>query len=234
MRSRGMVGVTAFVLATVATLAMFLYLHGVKHSAETGGAQATVVVSKKDLPAGTSMDAVISQGDLTTATIPAKDEVAGAVTSAEQLKGRVTNTPILAGEQIPVARLQGSTSLPGGTIGIPAGYEGVTLQLEAQRMVGGQIHASDHVAIYGSFAPPVSPTVTVTLVPDVKVLRVSKPSTVDQAANQGTMLLTVALRPQDAEKVLFGQEHGSVWMALLAPGQAGQQRPPVYAQGVLR
>ena len=31
----------------------------------------------------------------------------------------------LTGEQIPVARLQGSTSLPGGAIGIPTGYEAV-------------------------------------------------------------------------------------------------------------
>ena len=233
MKAKGMVGVTAFVLAAVAALAMFLFLHGVQHSASNGGAQATVVVAKKDLPAGTSMDAVISQGDLTTATIPAKDEVSGAVTSAEQLKGRVTSTPILAGEQIPVARLQGSTSLPGGTIGIPAGYEGMTLQLEQQRLVGGTLHPSDHVAIYGSFDPPVSSAVTVTLVPDVKVLKVAKPSTVDQASNQGE-LLTLALRPQDAEKVVFAQEHGTVWMALLAPGQAGQSKPPVTAGGVLK
>jgi pilus assembly protein CpaB len=233
MRGKGMVGVTAFALAAIAAFAMFLFLHGVQHSATSSGAQATVVVSKKDLPAGTSMDAVISQGDLTTATIPAKDEVNGAVTSAEQLKGRVTSTPILAGEQIPVARLQGSTSLPGGTIGIPAGYEGVTLQLEQQRLVGGTLHPSDHVAIYGSFDPPVSPTVTVTLVPDVKVLKVAKPSTVDQASNQGT-LLTLALRPQDAEKVVFAQEHGTIWIALLAPGQPGQSKPPMFAGGVLR
>ena len=84
MKAKGMVGVTAFVLAAVAALAMFLFLHGVQHSASSSGAQATVVVAKKDLPAGTSMDAVISQGDLTTATVPAKDEVAGAVTSVEQ------------------------------------------------------------------------------------------------------------------------------------------------------
>jgi len=102
MRSRGMVGVTAFILAAVATMAIFLYLHGVKHSADTGGAQVSVIVSKKDLPAGTSMDTVISQGDLTTETIGAKTEVTGAITSVVQLKGRVTSTPILAGEQIPL------------------------------------------------------------------------------------------------------------------------------------
>jgi len=234
MRSRGLVGITAFIMAAIATMAIFLYLHGVKHSADTGGAQVTVIVSKKDLPAGTSMDGVISQGDLTTETIGSKTEVTGAITSVVQLKGRVTSTPILAGEQIPVARLQGSTSLPGGAIGIPTGFEAVTIQLEAQRMVGGALHPSDHVTIYGSFDQPVSQPVTVTLVPDVKVLKVSRPSTVDQASSQGDTLLTVALRAPDAEKVVFAQEHGTVWMALLAPGQSGQAKPPVYSGGVLK
>ena len=67
----------------------------------------------------------------------------------------------------------------------------------------------------------------------VKVLKVAKPSTVDQASSQGT-LLTLALRPQDAEKVVFAQEHGTIWIALLAPGQPGQSRPPLFAGGVLK
>jgi pilus assembly protein CpaB len=233
MKSRGMVGVVAFLLASVATMTLFLYVHGVKKKAETGGTQVSVVVSKKDIPAGTSMDVLIGEGDFTTETIPATAQIDGAITSLEQLKGHVTSVPILAGEQIPVARLQGSTELPGGTLGIPAGFEATTLQLESQRIVGGTLHPGDHVEIYGSFAPPVAPHVTVTLVPYVKVVRVSKPSTADQATNQGT-LVTMALRPQDAERVIFGQEHGFVWMALVPPGQSGQRKAPVYIRGLLK
>ena len=131
MRSRGMVGLVAFGLATVATFSIFLYVHEVKQRAVTGGAQATVVVSKKDIPTGTSFDTLIAQGAFTTETIPRKTEVQGAVTSLEQLKGRRTSVPILAGEQIPMARLQGSTALPGGAFGIPTGYEAMTLQLDS-------------------------------------------------------------------------------------------------------
>src|SRR5213593_3829260 len=202
MKSRGMVGLVAFLLATVATAALFFYVHGIKRQAESGGGSVTVIVSKQDIPTGTDLDTLISSGAFTQTSIEEKDQVQGAVTSLEQLKGRRTAVPILAGEQIPIARLQGSTELPGGALGIPSGFQAMTVQLETQRIVGGVVHAGDHVAIYGSFQPPVSPNVTVTLVPDVKVLRVTRPSTVDQASSQGTIMM-LALRPADTERVVF-------------------------------
>src|SRR5947208_6481831 len=93
MRSRGMVGLVAFLLATIATFSIFLYVHGVKHKAETGGAQVTVIVSKKDIPAATNLDTLITAGTFTTETIPKASEVQGAVSSLEQLKGRRTSAP---------------------------------------------------------------------------------------------------------------------------------------------
>src|SRR5947208_16801113 len=88
MRSRGMVGLVAFLLATIATFSIFLYVHGVKRKAETDGAQVTVVVSKRDMPAATNLDTLIAGGAFTSEAIPRTDEVQGAVTSLEQLKGR--------------------------------------------------------------------------------------------------------------------------------------------------
>ena len=224
-----MVGLVAFLLATIATFSIFLYVHGVKRKAETGGAQVTVVVSKKDIPAATNLDTLITTGTFTTETIPRTSEVQGAVTSLEQLKGRRTSVPILAGEQIPVARLQGSTELPGGTFGIPTGYEAVTLQLESTRIVGGLVQTGDHVSLYATFQPPVTQYETVTLVPDVRVLRIIRPTT--DHPTDGTMV-TMALRPSDAQRVVFAQETGAVWMALQPPGQSGVRIPPVQVGGI--
>jgi len=235
MRSRGMVGVIAFGLTAVATLTIFLYVHSVKRKAETGGAQATVIVSKKDIPAGTNMDTLISQGSFTTQSVLAKDEVSGAVTSLQQLRGRVSSVPILTGEQIPAARLQGSTNLPGGALGIPAGMDGETIQLETQRIIGGVLQQGDHVQVLESFAPPVAPQyVTVVAVPDVKVLRVARSTTTQQTSQPGVSLVTMALRPQDAQRVTFGMEHGTVWLSILPPGQTGHPSGPLYIGALLK
>ena len=231
MKSRGMVGVVAFLLAGVATMAVFLYVHGVKQKAETGGATVEVIVSKQDIPAGTNMDTLIAEGAFTQQTIPESTLVEGAATSLKQLDGRVTSVPILTGEQIPVARLQGSEELPGGTIGIPDGYEAVTIQLDPERVGDGTIQRGDHVTVFGTFrgvaaqgSPSGGADMTVSLVPDVKILKISKPDL--QRPTDGTMV-TMALRPRDALKVVFAKENGFVWLALLPPGETGAGQPPL-------
>jgi hypothetical protein len=46
--------------------------------------------------------------------------------------------------------------------------------------------------------------------------------------------VTMALRPRDAQRVVFGQENGSVWLGLLPPGQAGTAQPPFTTGQVVR
>ncbi|MFN2545510.1 MAG: Flp pilus assembly protein CpaB [Actinomycetota bacterium] len=230
MKSRGMVGLVAFLLAGVATMAVFLYVHGVKQNVETKTAEISVIVSKADIPAGSRMDSLIDSGSFTSQSIPRTAVVDGAVTSLQQLRGRVTSVPILAGEQIPAARLQGSTELPGGAIGIPTGFEALTVQLDPERAGDGTVQRGDHVTVFGTFrgvSAPHSQTgqmdVTATLVADVKVLKITKPN-----AEQPTdgVMVTLALTPRDATKVVFAKENGFVWLGLLPPGQTGTQQPP--------
>jgi hypothetical protein len=39
--------------------------------------------------------------------------------------------------------------------------------------------------------------------------------------------VTLELLPTDAEKVVFAQQNGTVWLALLVPGEEGVSAPPV-------
>ena len=105
----------------------------------------------------------------------------------------------------------------------------MTLQLESTRIVGGLIQTGDHVSLYATFQPPVTQYETVTLVPDVRVLRVIKPNA--DHPTDGT-LVTMALRPGDAQQVVFAQENGSVWMALQPPGQAGTRTKTTAVGGI--
>jgi pilus assembly protein CpaB len=152
MRARGLTGVIAFVLAAAATIGVFLYVHGVKdNNKTTAGNVTTVIVSKQDIPAGTKLDDLISGGGLTTLQVPSNAVVPGAVTEVSQLQGRTTSSFILHGEQITTARLQGETAFrTGGVLGIPKGYEAVTVQLEAQRVVNNVIQTGDHVVVYAT------------------------------------------------------------------------------------
>lgn len=228
MKSKGMVGLLALIMAAVATAAMFLYVRGVRENAQSTASTIDIVVAKEDIPAGTNLDDLITEGAFTSAAFDESVVIEGAVRDLEELQGRTTAVPILANEQISSARLQGSQELAGGVLGIPANHEAMTLALDAQRQVGRDVVAGDHITIFGSFKPPVNdPAVTVNIVNDVRVLKVFTNEIVAGDDDAQETMMTLALRPRDIQRVVFAKEHGTVWYSLLAPGEGGTDNRPV-------
>jgi pilus assembly protein CpaB len=95
--------------------------------------------------------------------------------------------------------------------------------LDPQRAVGGRLVAGDEVGVFVSQAEPVSThavlhRVLVTQVqgapapaaPDADTATVSAAS----AAPTGSLLVTLALTAEQAEGVVFGAEHGTLWLSL--------------------
>jgi len=246
MKGRGLVVFLALILATLATAGVFMYSRGVQGTAQTGGTMVPVVVTKVDIPARSDLDQLIKDDQFKTIQVPASVVVDGAVTSVDQLAGKNNSVAILAGEQIPGARISGN--VPGGALAIPEGMQAITVSLDAPRGVAGAINSGDHVTIYSTFkdAPDKGAekeTTTVVLVPTAELLAVYRPlasSTFggDEAATTGEQLpgslaVTVALTPEDAQRFVFSMESGSPWFGLLPPDESGQPMEPItFAQVV--
>jgi pilus assembly protein CpaB len=257
MRSRGLVVVLALILATLATAGVFLYARGVKEDAKTGGTLVTVIVSKVDVPTNTFLNDLISNGDFTTLEVPKDAVINDAVTSVDELRNKRNSVPIFAHEQIPISRLQGGGEVPGGILGIPDGYQAITISLAAPRAVGSSMVAGDNVTIYATFSDVDSSQLkkggttttttekttfsvdeTVVLVPEAQILRVVRPNTTEGSFGQqtqqdleGNVSVTLALLPEDAQKFVFALEQGAIWLSLLPPDQKGVPEKPVsYAQ----
>ncbi len=253
-------------LAVAAAAAVFLYVTNVRRHAETGGGTVAVVVSKDDIPAGTDLNPLIEQGTFQMRTVLRDDLIAGAVTDVHQLRGQRTAYPILAGEQIAAARLQGQLQAPGGLLGIPEGHEAITVSLDAPRAMAGALGEGDDITIYATFdnvpvaelraksvtvtessttatglKATVSPTSTVVLVPQVQVLRVygsiaagGIPGSEQAQQTTGDVSVTLALLPEDAQKLVFAMEQGTVWLGLLPPNASGKDLKPVSFAQVLK
>lgn len=203
MRSRSLVVVLALILATLATVGVFLYARGVKEDAKTGGDLVTVVVAKDDIQANTDLNNVIADEGFTTLDIPQDALVEDAVTDVNQLKNRRNSVFIVAGEQIPLSRVEGG-EVPGGVLSIPEGYQAITVALGAPRAIGAALSGGDDVTILATFEDVVveekgkknqqqqttttttatgqqqqqeeqGVAATVVLVPQVQVLRVAVP-----------------------------------------------------------
>ena len=255
MKGRGLVVFLALILATLATAGVFMYSRGVKEEAKTGGTMVQVVVANQDIPARTDLDQLIKDEQFRIIQVPETAVVSGAVTSIDQLRGQNNSAAIVAGEQIPEARITGE--LQGGVLSIPPGMQALSVALDGPRAITGAIGVGDHVAIYATFkdvpqgidcglviglgSSENGKKCTVALVPSVEILAVNRPlaagtpgtSETDQQVEQlpSSLSLTMALDPEDAEHFVFSLEVGSVWLGLLPPDENGTQLPPIsYAQ----
>jgi Flp pilus assembly protein CpaB len=248
MKGRGLVVFLALILATLATAGVFMYSRGVQDEANSGGTMVQVIVSKVDFPARTDLDQLIKDDQFRTIQVPESVVVDGAVTSLDQLAGKSNSQAILAGEQIPAARISGA--VPGGALAIPEGMQAINVSLDAPRAVAGVIAAGDHVTLYGTYSDVTDiktgeklPTMTTVLVPTVEVLAVFRPTSstsftegddeVAQPEAVGAVSVTFALSPEDAQRFVFTMEAGRVWLGLLPPDETGQNRPEVTFAEVL-
>jgi Flp pilus assembly protein CpaB len=256
MRSRGLVVGIALVLAIVAAAAVILYTNKVKEDAATGGSQVMVVVAQQDIAANTDLNPLLATGEsaFKLEPVPVSVEVAGAVTSLDQLQDQITTGAIVTNEQIPLSRLSGGSTTGVSSIGVTKGNVGLTVKIEGDAGGDGIIHAGDHIVVYANYTDwtvtaglnikPLSqgkplpqnfstqtvsgPTFTATLVPSATVLRVQNPlpDANDMVDPGSPVILTLDLTPTDAQNVVYAQLNATVYAGLLAPGDAGTQLPP--------
>jgi Flp pilus assembly protein CpaB len=263
MRSRGLVVVLALILATLAVVGLFLYTRSVKEDATSGGALTEVVVSKVDIAANTDLNQLINEGQFELKNVPTDDLVQGAIQQVSELRNRRNSVPILAGEQIPLSRVEGG-KVTGGVLGIPDGLEAIVVALDAPRAVAGAMAGGDFVTIYATFTDvPLKEKkknqtttstaaataaqqqaqqgqdVTVVLVPQVQVLRVAVPQQASGVSGTvstdttGSITVALGLKPEDAQKFVFALEQGKVWLSLLPPNGEGVELKPLTVEGII-
>ncbi len=254
MRSRGLVVVLALILATLATVGVFLYSRGVKEDARTGGDLVTVVVSKIDIPANSDLNQFIADDKFKALEVPRDAVIADAVTQLSQLQDQRNSVFIFAGEQIPIGRVQGG-EVPGGLLSIPEGHQALTVALDAPRAISGTLAGGDNVSIYATFTgvelvklnkkfEPATQTsttqetprfdTTVVLVPQVEVLRVitdvtnsDVPGEQQNTTSDSSVQVILALTPEEAQKLVFALEMGVPYLSLLPPDEDGVQLDPL-------
>jgi Flp pilus assembly protein CpaB len=229
MKIRGMAVFLALLLAVGATLAVFLYVRGVRDEAKTSAGSVTVIVSKQDIQSGAALDQLVLQGAFATRNFPQGSLVEGVVTDLSQLRGQLAGSTILAGEQISAKRL-----VPVGTstskLGLHDGFVAVTIPVDAPKLVGGVIAKDDHVTVYVTVGDA-----TLVLIPTAHVLAVTGVGTTTSGAPAGgAVTVTFELKPSDAQKLVLAQEKGAFWMALLPPGAQGIRQPPLTTNGLNR
>jgi pilus assembly protein CpaB len=200
-----------------------------------------VLIATQDIPQGTA----IAEEMVGFKTVPADFVEPGALKSLEAAVGKISAVVIMSGEQILATKLvppsppkpvpakpQIDRTLAGK---MPAGTRAFTLDLDAAACVGGMVKPGDHIDVVASFSEP---PITLTLLEDILVLAVGQEivsaETEGEQARQpegvdivdvGT--ITLALSPQQVQKLGVAMEHGRIQLTLRAGAEAEEITSPI-------
>lgn len=228
MRRRLLAAAAALLLAGFGMAVLLAYVRGADSRALAGMATVTVLVVDRPVPAGTPG---ADLGSLVRAEqLPAKAAVDGRVTDLAAIAGQVATVDLKPGEQLLASRFAAPNAMQApGTVAVPAGTQEVSVLLEPQRAAGGILAAGDTVGVFVSMADPVAAThlllqrVLVTQVHGATAASAPAKGARTAAAASGpaptgSLMVTLAVTAKQAEAVVFGAEHGTLWLSLEPAG----------------
>lgn len=220
----------AAVLALLGGGLLYTYVQGADLRAMQGQQPANVLVVTAAIPKGTPGDK--AKGSVAVKQVPAGVVVAGALTSPDQLNADlVADTDLMVGEQVLSSRFVEANADTNDPVEVPEGMQQVSIVLPPQRVMGSRLKAGDQVGFFASFeikdlTKKDTPAIQYThlILEQVLVTRVSGATetpagqtdtgTGTQAAPSGNVMVTLALKAPDAEKVVFAAEWGKIWLSL--------------------
>ncbi len=242
MRSKILVLVAAIAFGLIAAFFAARYLDSARIRLEADAQPVEVLVAQQDLPVGSTAEQLLENEQIVSTTIPRQYVSDGAVSSSASIEGQVLAFSVSRGEQITAARFKYPAEA-GLSYAVPKDYVAVSVPNNAVKGVSGLVKPGDHVMVIATFEPTgeLSDAITKVVLRKVRVIAVgtdlstaesgttaSVSSEDQQGRQEGTLVgggqetadeppgtITLALPPVEAEQLIFAEEKGSVWLALI-------------------
>lgn len=209
--------VSAAALVVVGVVSLITYANGAEDRAFKGAELVEVLVVKAEIPAETPASRITSAVELK--KVPAGVKAEGALTDLDEVQDLATNTNLVPGEQVLRGRF-GAVAGKAKTSSLPTGMQEVSIALSSPRTPNGKVKVGDKVGIIASFAAKGGDGGYTNIIKDnVLVTRVSE-SVVGKAAGEDVgvpTVVTFAVKPMDAEKIVNAAEFGKVWLTMQNP-----------------
>jgi pilus assembly protein CpaB len=231
MGRRVMAVLAAMLIGLIGVAAVLVYAAGADTRALAGQQTQSVYVAQEVVPAGTTEADAVSKGLMVTTKIAAKGVPAGALTSVDAANGKlVALTDIAAGEFVTASRF-GKTPTGAVAIQVPNGEVAISVALSDPGRVGTFVTPGSHIVIYDTYQPPAGAAAaaatrqTRVLLDDALVIAVGStsltPTPNSNTSSQGQApgsLVTVALAPDAAAKLVHGIQTGTLYAGLRGTG----------------
>lgn len=240
-RRRALTVLAAILLTIVGMVIVIAYVRSAETRVQEGAGLVPILVAAEEIaaetPAADLADSVVVR------EVPRAFVAEDAVPDISEVEDLVTLERILAGEPI-VKRQFGDAAEArrGGGGQVAEGLEIITVALEPQRALGGEIAAGDLVGVIVSLesdsgdsggedptttAPSSGdPAETAMVLAGVPVTAVSgaEPAATTAGAPGDTIMVSLQVDEPDAERIVFGAEFGRVWLTRQGEGEDTDSR----------
>jgi len=220
-----LVGAAAAVLAGIILLA---YLHQYRNSVNSASAPVSVLVAKNLIQKGTPGDIIGTSSQFQVASVPKGQLQVGALSDPAALSGRVAVTDIYPGQQLTAAYF---AFAPPGTLQtkISGSDRAISIQIDAEHGMAGQIGAGDHIDIFvgvNRLGSGGSQPIIKLLMDDITVLRAP--------LGTGAGLYTLRATGRQAAVLAYASDNGKLWFVLRPASGAKTVNPGfISAQSLL-
>lgn len=240
MRSKLIIIVLALALAGVAAVLAMRYVSSARTEVASTSEPVEILIAQEDIPRGLAAEELIAKKMIVLEKVPQRFVAAGAISSVRAIEGQVLATPLSKGEQLTAARFA-VPSAAGLAYSIPKEYVAIAIPVDEVKGISGLVKPGDHVAVFATFAPGPKGEVNITkiLLADAKVLAMGGSlsaetapeatqskgglSSATRSENAAANTMTLSVSAADAEKLVFAEETGKVWVTLLP---ATAEEPP--------
>jgi pilus assembly protein CpaB len=246
----------AIIFGIAAVVGVMFYINNVRSSVDYASDKINAMVAVKNIPEDLPVEKLISDKLVIVQQIPRQYLVIGALASLDQLKGYVTATAIVQGEQITSSKFIKPSDISLSFV-VPEGMIAISIPVDEITGVSTLVNVGDRVNVIATFQPQNSGTqspgtdgntssglgtstqssqgavqknITKTLLWNVEVLHIGNKSMDNNTAkNEGLLsggnnnnnavgdikTYTLAVTPEQSEKLVFSETLGTVWLALV-------------------
>jgi pilus assembly protein CpaB len=225
----------ALILSLLTTLLIYAYINRAAARPAAVEDASTVYVAVKTMPPKYK----ITEADIRQVRISTEMINSRAVLDKSAILGKRLKETVVEGEQIILDRLAGEedASL---SFAIPEGMRAVSINVNDQTDVSGLVRPGDFVDVVASFereevqgqdSMTVYPRITKIILQDVEILALGRNMSAngEQAAEAPTTA-TLAVSPQDAEKLVYASEYAILRLALRGAGDKSR----INTSGIIR
>lgn len=249
MARRGILLTLAAVIAALGTLLVFLYVNGADKRAAEPFDTMEILRAVKVIAPGETVEEAQAAGKFELQPVPSNQVLAGSLPDTTSLAGKVATTTIYPGEQIIASKFGGSAEA--SVLPIPKGMMAISVNLTDPARVAGFLSPGSEVAIFYLGTDPKKPDENLVrmILPRVTVIGVGSttpgqttttdPNGIATTEALPKTLLTIAVKKNDAERVLYTFKNYELAFGLLTkdsetPDGPGVHLPDVFTSDLLK